>query len=100
VYNKKPQTIDELRMKKFGQLLSTTICVLIQIDGSADRMNTDKFDVILCVWKECPSEIQCAFKGVVQPKMGVRKSTGSCDENLSVDHRIPEMLVGIAGDDG
>jgi hypothetical protein len=53
-------------MKKFAQLILTAMCVLIQTDGSEDQKNTNKFDVILHVWKECPREIRHAFIGMVQ----------------------------------
>jgi hypothetical protein len=56
----------EMGMKKFVQLLPTATCVLIQIDGSEDRKNTNKFGVILHVWEDCPREIRRAFIGVVQ----------------------------------
>jgi hypothetical protein len=67
VYSEMLHVIAEIDMKKVAECLKQALCVAIQIDGSADRQNTDnKFVVARYISNDNPCEIRSAFLAVRQ----------------------------------
>jgi hypothetical protein len=57
--------IINLEVKKVVQLLSTAICVALQIDGSVDQQNGENMFVMWYVLKECSDKKSHVFTRVV-----------------------------------